>query len=260
MSSAPRKRPTKDEADQKEPPSEQAAKKPREYNSQFTYFSLARNFQLADFITILNCACGFNSILSSISFVLLLQTHKGDGHLGLPSITTMTYQEIALLRWAFGLPFLGCFFDFLDGKVARLTKNGPTMLGQELDSLSDLISFGVAPAVLGWVAGLKTSTDCLILTLFVCAGLARLARFNVTTHTVVQDETGKAKYFEGLPIPTSLTLVSFMWSWWELDLFRGTLPGGIVTLWGNRDAHLWSFAYLGWAFAMISQNLRVPKL
>jgi CDP-diacylglycerol--serine O-phosphatidyltransferase len=84
------------------------------------------------------------------------------------------------------------------------------MLGQELDSLSDLISFGVAPATLAYTIGkryqksliyaigLNTWGDQVILTIFVCCGLARLARFNVTTHNIAQDHTGKSKYFEGI--------------------------------------------------------------
>lgn len=162
------------------------------------------------------------------------------------------------MHWAFGLPFLGLLFDFLDGKVARLTKNGPSLLGQELDSLSDLISFGVAPAILGYVVGLRTRLDTLILAFFVCAGLARLARFNVTTHVIPQDENGKAKYFDGLPIPTSLFLVALLWYAFQYNHLNQVMV--ILTLYKNTKVHLFSFAYLGWAFAMVSKTLKIPKL
>lgn len=118
------------------------------------------------------------------------------------------------------------FFDLFDGKVARW-RNEASMLGQELDSLADSvrlfatsgtclffhpqqISFGVAPAFVAWVIGMRTGIDTFLLTGFVCCGIARLARFNATVASVPKDATGKSKYFEGLPIPTSLILVGIM--------------------------------------------------
>ena len=148
-----------------------SAGKPREYNLGYARFGLARNFQLADYVTILNCFCGVSSILSSLE--LAVQLNDTDR----VSVSGLNDVQINIARWAFGLPFLGMIFDIFDGRVARLTKEGPTMMGQELDSLSDLISFGVAPAVLAWVVGLRTAYDRACLTLFVCAGLARLARY-----------------------------------------------------------------------------------
>src|ERR1700729_1254366 len=73
-------------------------------------------------------------------------------------------------------------------------------------SLTDFvqISFGVAPALLAFTVGLRTYLDTVVLTGFICCGLARLARFNATVALVPTDEAGKAKYFEGLPIPSSL--------------------------------------------------------
>lgn len=100
------------------------------------------------------------------------------------------------------------------------------MLGQELDSLADSISFGAAPCVAAFTLGLRTSVDTFILTLFICAGVARLARFNVTTALVPHDKSGKAKYFEGLPIPTSLILVGCM----ALCLLTGKFEGADAVL------------------------------
>ena len=71
--------------------------------------------------------------------------------------------------------------DVLDGYVARLNRTRPSLLGADLDSLADVISFGVAPAVLGYTLGLRGGWDMLCLTYFVVCGVSRLARFNVTS-------------------------------------------------------------------------------
>ena len=97
--------------------------------------------------------------------------------------------------------------DLLDGYVARLDAKRQSRLGADLDSLADVISFGVAPAVLGFTLGLRGGWDMLILTYFVVCGVSRLARFNVTAAALADAATGKVKYFEGTPIPTSMLLV-----------------------------------------------------
>lgn len=153
------------------------------------HFSLVRNFRLADAFTIMNAFCAGQSLFFSARYL---------------STNNTRYAWLAL--WC---PFFGAIFDLLDGKIARW-RGGGSMLGQELDSLADSISFGAAPCVAAFALGLRTSLDTLILTLFICAGVARLARFNVTTALVPHDKSGKAKYFEGLPIPTSLILVGGM--------------------------------------------------
>ena len=81
---------------------------------------------------------------------------------------------------AFVLLPLALVCDVLDGYVARLNKTRQSLLGADLDSLADVISFGVAPAVLGFTLGLRGGWDMLILTYFVVCGVSRLARFNVT--------------------------------------------------------------------------------
>ena len=97
--------------------------------------------------------------------------------------------------------------DVLDGYVARLNRSRQSVLGADLDSLADVISFGVAPAVLGFTLGLRGGWDMLILTYFVVCGVSRLARFNVTAAALSDATTGKVKYFEGTPIPTSILMV-----------------------------------------------------
>ena len=96
--------------------------------------------------------------------------------------------------------------DFADGRVARWRhKSSP--LGADLDSLADVISFGMAPAALGFAVGLRGALDVAVLLYFVACGISRLARFNVTADALA-DESGKVKYFEGTPIPTTSSC------WW----------------------------------------------
>jgi len=82
-------------------------------------------------------------------------------------------------------------------------------MGRELDSLADVISFGVAPAVIGYGCGMQGLYDRIVLTCFVACGVSRLARYNITADSL-SDGEGKVKYFEGTPIPTSLLLVMLM--------------------------------------------------
>lgn len=93
-----------------------------------------------------------------------------------------------------------------------------------LSILVKQVSFGAAPAFAAYALGLRLPLDTLVLTLFICAGIARLARFNVTTASIPHDSTGKARYFEGLPIPSSLVLVGGM----AICLLAGRVePGGL---------------------------------
>src|SRR6185436_14015723 len=93
-------------------------------------------------------------------------------------------------------------------RVARWRHRSST-LGADLDSLADVISFGLAPAALGFAAGLRGALDVGILLYFVACGISRLARFNATADAL-SDESGKVKYFEGTPIPTSVLIVGLM--------------------------------------------------
>lgn len=127
------------------------------------------------------------------------------------------------------------------------------------------ISFGVAPAFLAFTVGLRTYLDTVCLTGFICCGLARLARFNATVALVPKDSTGKAHYFEGLPIPSSLGLVAILSYWTNKGWIEGKegIPFGTTVLWGQEggrgEVHLVSFVFALWAAAMVSKTLRVPK-
>jgi CDP-diacylglycerol--serine O-phosphatidyltransferase len=123
-----------------------------------------------------------------------------------------------------------------------------------------LVSFGVAPAVLAFVIGLRTEIDTFILSIFVCGGIARLARFNVTAHSVPQDDIiGERKYFQGLPIPSSLCLVLLMWFWVEYGyLINGKVPLGQFRVF-SYDGHYFSLVFAIWTAFMVSKTLKVPK-
>ena len=94
--------------------------------------------------------------------------------------------------------FFGSFFDAFDGRVARLTRT-QSDFGVELDSLADVISFGVAPAILvyKWALAGMGIGGIVISAIYAACGAIRLARFNVLAHA----ESGTQRYFVGLPIP-----------------------------------------------------------
>ncbi|RXK35251.1 CDP-diacylglycerol-serine O-phosphatidyltransferase, partial [Tremella mesenterica] len=210
------------------------------------------NFRLADLITIMNGVCGVLSILFSCHFLTLSSNLPAP-----PSPTALRTLYIALI-----LPALGFGFDALDGKVARWMGGG-SMLGQEMDSLADLISFGVAPATLAFTLGLRTPLDTLALLLFVSAGLARLARFNATVALIPADKSGKSKYFEGLPIPSSLALTGMMGFWVNKGWFLQNgedIPWGTISLFGKEgwgEMHIAAGVFAAWAAMMVSKTLRV---
>jgi CDP-diacylglycerol--serine O-phosphatidyltransferase len=148
-------------------------------------FSLIREFHLADWFTLGNAICGTAALFSTITYV---QT-----------------GIIGHVYFACALVFAALIFDILDGRIARWRQKSSAM-GRELDSLADVISFGVAPAMIGYGCGLQGLFDRIVLTYFVACGVSRLARYNVTAEAM-SEGTGKVKYFEGTPIPTSMVLV-----------------------------------------------------
>ena len=147
--------------------------------------------------------------------------------------------------------------DMLDGRVARLTKT-QSAFGLQIDSLADVISFGVAPAVLGFTLGMRGGWDALVLTYFVVCGASRLARFNVTASVLADERTGKVKYFEGAPIPTSILIVGVL----AVALWAGRVDDrlwlGAIDL-GPATLHPLSLVYAVSGSAMISATLRIPK-
>jgi CDP-diacylglycerol--serine O-phosphatidyltransferase len=148
-------------------------------------------------------------------------------------------------------------FDVLDGRIARW-RHSHSALGRELDSLADVISFGVAPASLGFAAGLTGGWDALILIYFVCCGVSRLARYNVTAETLSAGDA-KVPYFEGTPIPTSVVLTAVL----AVAAWQGRI--GEQIYWGVWQLGTWELHPLVLLFGlsgslMISKTLHIPKL
>ncbi|KAI7862829.1 phosphatidylserine synthase [Spinellus fusiger] len=202
------------------------------------HFSMVRNFYIADIITLMNGVCGAQSVFASMRYLVTKDTKD-------------LYQAMTFM------PF-GLLFDFFDGRVARW-RNNSSLLGQELDSLADLISFGMAPAVFGYAIGMRTYLDSIVLTYFVCCGIARLARYNATVALAPKDTTGKISYFEGTPIPTSLGIVAFFAYLVSNDMYLDTLPGSSIALAKGWELHPLVFIYALSGTLMISKTLRVPK-
>ena len=183
------------------------------------------------------------------------------------------------------MPF-GLFFDFFDGRVARWRKKS-SMMGQELDSLADLvhdhfhnhiemrrrimkkrkltfyiiskISFGVSPAVAAFAIGFRSPLDQLLLTIFVLCGLTRLARFNVTVSTLPKDASGKSKYFEGTPIPTTMGIAALMAYWAYQGSIHEQLPYGVVAEGTLLELHPMALMFSVHGSLMISKSLHIPK-
>ena len=152
------------------------------------HLSMLRSYTWADALTIGNAACGTIAIFLCLNY--------------------LAEDNRRLLWTAFLLLPMALVCDVLDGYVARLDRSRQSVLGGDLDSLADVISFGVAPAVLGFTLGLRGGWDMVILTFFfVVCGVSRLARFNVTSAMLADAATGKVKYFEGTPIPASIGIV-----------------------------------------------------
>jgi CDP-diacylglycerol--serine O-phosphatidyltransferase len=200
------------------------------------HFSMIRSFRLADFFTLANAACGVAGVFLAMSY------------LGSQSMQHF-FAAAAMAPAAF-------IFDLLDGRVARW-RGEHSALGRELDSLADVVSFGVAPATLGFAAGMRGGWDWLALIYFVCCGVSRLARFNVTAESLSAG-SDKVAYFEGTPIPTSVILTGVLaFAAWQNRLGEN-LYWGSVSL-GPWELHPLSLLFVLSGTLMISKTLRIPK-
>jgi len=197
-------------------------------------FSMIREFQLADWLTLSNALCGMGALFSVMTY---LQTN------------------VSLhLYFACGLIPLALLFDVLDGYVARWRRQSSAM-GRELDSLADVISFGVAPAAIAYACGMQGLFDRIILLFFVACGVSRLARYNVTAERL-SEGGDKVKYFEGTPIPTSLLLVGVL----ALAIWQGAIG---KQLWFGAVISGFQFHPLVLLFAvsgsLMISRIKIPK-
>lgn len=198
--------------------------------------ALLRSFVPADFLTLGNAACGTGAILFCLNY---LEAGRHEPYL---------LAAFLLLPAALAL-------DVADGIVARGRRHSP--FGADLDSLADVVSFGVAPAVLGFTLGLRGGWDALVLCAFVCCGVSRLARYNVTA-AALSAGTGKVKYYEGTPIPTSLIIVGLLWFAWRAGAVGAEIWLGGVEI-GPAYLHPLVAVYAISGAAMVSARLRIPK-
>jgi len=205
-------------------------------HSQNKPFSMIREFHLADWITLANAVCGTSAMFAIMSY---LQT-----------------ADVRHVYFAGGLVFAALVFDVLDGRIARWRQKSSAM-GRDLDSLADIISFGVAPAVIAYGCGMQGLYDRIVLTFFVACGVSRLARFNVTAEALSAGGD-KVKHFEGTPIPTSMLLVIMMCIAASQGALRDSLWFGKVVFAGfTLHPIVLFFAASG---SLMVSRIRFPKL
>jgi CDP-diacylglycerol--serine O-phosphatidyltransferase len=206
-------------------------------NEARKHFSMIRGMHLADLFTLANAGCGVAGVFLAMAYVAT--------------------QSPALFFAAAALTPVAFAFDVIDGRIARW-RHTHSALGRELDSLADVISFGVAPAALAYAAGLRGAWDWAALIYFVCCGVSRLARYNVTAEQLAEG-AGKVAYFEGTPIPTSIVLTGVLavaaWN----DRIGQNILWGVWSL-GGAELHPLVLLFVLSGTLMISKTLRIPKL
>jgi CDP-diacylglycerol---serine O-phosphatidyltransferase len=199
-------------------------------------FSFVRGLSLSDYLTLANGLGGAAAVLAVLGYV--------------------SSGRPALLALAMALYPLCLAMDFLDGRVARARgKSSP--LGADLDSLADVVSFGVAPAAIGFAAGLRGGWDVVPLLFLVACAIGRLARYNVTA-AALSDESGKVRYFEGVPVTGSLVVVALLAAAAVTGHLGAQLPLGAHRL-GPFVLHPLALAYLAVGCGMVSKRLHIPK-
>lgn len=197
---------------------------------------MIRSFHLADFFTLANGGCGTAAIFFAMAYV----RDEASGKV----YAAGAFMVLALV------------FDVLDGRIARWRHRASPM-GRELDSLADVISFGVAPACLAYAVGMTGLLDQLALVYFVACGISRLARYNITADAM-STQTGKVTHFEGTPIPTSILLVLLILVLTKAGRIGDGLPFGSLPI-GGRDFHPLTSIFVLSGSLMISKTLRIPK-
>ena len=138
--------------------------------------------------------------------------------------------------------FYAFLFDLFDGRVARMTRT-QSSFGVEFDSLADLISFGVAPAVITYRWALTESgiTGVVVCFVYVLAGAIRLARFNVMARAAAGKKSSSGKYMLGLPIPMAAGFIAALvvaaramgdwpWPWFTVKGIRHPMEVVMVFL------------------------------
>lgn len=163
----------------------------------------------------------------------------------LSSITSCFLAAKGNFKFAVYMLFLACICDMFDGKIARSTPNRTAQqqfYGVQLDSLCDVISFGVTPCFIAFSFGFDGVLDVIIYCIFVLCGTIRLAYFN----TLSNENPGKpCKTYRGIPIPISVSMVILLF---------------LLTTFIPATATLWIFrvAYIATAIGFIL-NIKIKK-
>ena len=202
-------------------------------------------YALPTLFTAGNIFLGYLSILRSFDGAIL----ASNGGAGAPEHFTVAAQAIGA----------AVFLDGLDGRIARMT-NTTSDFGREMDSLADVISFGMAPAVLAFAWGVRFidptiaatvlkqifNTGYFVAFLFLLCGACRLARFNIQKNPVPKNPgRPDRKYFVGLPIPAAAAMVGAVVyatdgepvRWWPLSV----LWLGLLALLGFLQVSTWRY-------------------
>jgi CDP-diacylglycerol---serine O-phosphatidyltransferase len=153
----------------------------------------------------------FTSGSIALGYYIIMQSIRGSVMMGDPALSSAAFDHAALAV-AFAI-----VFDGLDGRIARMT-NTSSAFGRELDSLADVITFGVAPSLLAYLWGVRQLSPSshpeiearvmhfgvVVCFLFLICGACRLARFNISTNPQPRNPgRPDRKYFVGMPIPAA---------------------------------------------------------
>lgn len=201
---------------------------------------------LPNLMTACNLACGFFAVVMII--IALIEVQKQTGSSKLPDKlyfeVSKKYYEYAIL-----LIFGSCLFDLLDGRLARLGGQ-ESPFGQQFDSLADIISFGMAPAMLLSRAVLYPlgNVGWAIALIYLVCGAMRLARFNCLA--MIPKKPGASTDFRGLPIPMAAGFIASV-TFLIIDLYKN-----------DHELDAWKYilagAMLGVSLLMIS-DVRYPS-
>ena len=202
---------------------------------------------LPNLMTACNLACGFFAVL--MIFKGLIEVQKMSGEMPL---TPKEYYEIShrYYEYAILLIFGSCLFDLLDGRLARLGGQ-ESPFGQQFDSLADIISFGMAPALLlsrGVLFPLPNNIGWAIALIYLVCGALRLARFNCLA--ALPKRPDASTDFRGLPIPMAGGFIAWL-TFLLIDLYKN-----------DHELGMWKYilagAMLGLSLLMIS-DVRYPS-
>ena len=197
---------------------------------------MLRGFHLADFLTLANAACG----VAAVFFCMLYMGRQARAIFSRPRPYTGGIS-LRLARWPRRAMAAQAF-----GARARVGFAGGHYLVR------------VAPASLGFAAGLRGGWDWMALIYFVCCGVSRLARYNVTAESL-SEGSDKVAYFEGTPIPTTMLLTGVLaFVAWQSRLGENLYRGAWTV--GPWDLHPLSLLFVLSGSLMISKTLHIPKV